>query len=203
MNSEQGLKLNVRGDLIEIPSYAISHIPFFKILSETKSDDVIKVDAISPKFLNYIMEYIKNQEPISYLKRRLTENFEEKTIKDNLMYLGMDKLLNILYDLTINDMPVIEYFNSNECKMRDGRLIPINNIAFTNTLILLPTNLNPATWVSDSDGMPYRYCIVPKVEMHIPRDLFINVHESWFIKVVDYHKYKLPRYNVFTKPNLN
>src|SRR5579863_9163577 len=107
MTSKQMIKLNVRGDLIEIPSYAIADIPFIKVLAETKSEDIIEIDAISPKFLKHIIEYIKTQQRPSSLKTILSKEFEEQTIKENLKYLAMDKLLNSFYDpnYTINGMP--------------------------------------------------------------------------------------------------
>jgi hypothetical protein len=207
MNSEQGLKLNVRGDLIEIPSYAILHIPFIKILSETKSDDIIKIDAISPKFLNYILEYIKNQQQTSYLKTRLTIEFEEQTIKDNLMYLAMDKLLDKLFNSfynskhMINNMPVIESFTFSGCKMRGGQLIPFCDIDLMNTLILLSKDLIEV-YVENSRQIYlvfYDKIKKTKIYPYLDSKLFIKENDSWFMRVAHYCMYDLPLSDIFTK----
>lgn len=143
MNEEKVLKLEIRGDLFEIPSYIISQIPFFKILVETKSEDIIKIDVISSKFLKYIIDYIKNQQKPSYLKKLLNDEFDEHTIKENLQYLCMDKLTLQLYDpkYTINGMQVIESFSLNTCKLRDGQLIQTSEVDLINTLILVSKKL--------------------------------------------------------------
>ena len=114
VNSEQKtLKLDVRGDLIDIPSYIVSKIDFFAALAEAKSSDVIKIDIISPKFLRYIIEYVKNQQSPSSLKTILLKEFAEEIIKENLKYLGMNTLHDRLYDPddTIDGMQVIESFS--------------------------------------------------------------------------------------------
>jgi hypothetical protein len=207
MTSKQNLKLNVRGDLIEIPSYAISHIPFIKVLAETKSEDIIEIDVISPKFLNYIIEYIKNQQSPSFLKTILSKEFEKQTIEENLKYLAMDTLFNSFYDPkhTINGLPVIVSFTSDKCIMRDGQLIRACDIDLINTLIVLSIRLMNVYLIDHESQIQFTFYDdreKKEITKAIHTSWLICENKSWYIHVINYCKYNLPGSNIF-KNQLN
>ncbi len=107
----KALKLNIRGESINVSSYTITQIPLLDILSKTESkdDDEIVINVISLKFLKYIIEYIQDQQKFLYFRKVLDDNFDDDTIIKNLKYLGMDKLIEQMYKSkkTINDMLVV------------------------------------------------------------------------------------------------
>jgi len=225
VNSEQKtLKLDVRGDLIDIPSYIVSKIDFFAALAEAKSSDdffavfteakssdVIKIDTISPKFLRYIIEYIKNQQSPSTLKTILSKEFAEEIIKENLKYLGMNNLHDRLYDPgdTIDGMQIIESFSLTTCRMRDGQLIAIDEIDFLNTLILISANLmnidekytyydyNKGKFIGNGENHKITYYDDGEKDYNIPNKYIISKNMLKFVRLAIYCQYNLAHSHIF------
>jgi hypothetical protein len=178
------MKLQVRGDVIEVSPYVIARVPLLTVLAETKSEEPIKepieLDSVSPKFLSYIIEFIKNQETTSSLKTALTKTFEEATIIESLKYLSMDKLLASLYDpcFLIKGYPVIMSFSLNRCKMLDGQSLHPGDIDLTHTWIFL----NPVVFLLVARKNSYSDILeLEFIDQGSHNFVTKELHESWFV----------------------
>jgi len=115
----------VGGIIMTIPIYIVKKIPYLSILYSAKSDEMICLDR-SPKFLGIIIEFIRDQQSLDSLKTLLMKEFEDTVIKENLKYLGMDQLLNKLYDYSpsrmingryvVNTVQILSYSHTTYCK---------------------------------------------------------------------------------------
>lgn len=139
------MELKVRDIIIKIPNFVIDKIPLIESLNETKSDQMIELTEISPRFLKHIIEYFNNDQKPLFLKSKLNEEFEEFAIKKYLKYLGLDVLLNRLYKShKIDDKIIIysiysfrskEFHKVYECVLNDGSVIKAKDIVDNNILI--------------------------------------------------------------------
>lgn len=113
-NTNDNLNIIIGGKNMYLPIYIAKKIPFFSnLLSNEKYDEkeIICLEQ-SPKFLEMIIEFIRNHYHVDFFKDSLTKEFEEKCIKNNLKYYGLDVLLNNIYDYSptrkINDRYVVD-----------------------------------------------------------------------------------------------
>ena len=53
---------------------------------EANKNKIVEIDTVSPKFLKIIIEYLHNEQKISYLKLILESEFDEENIQKNLKY---------------------------------------------------------------------------------------------------------------------
>lgn len=95
INTNTELSLNVRGDIIKAPIFVVEQIPFLSSLIETGSDKPIYLDQISPSFLIILIDHLKNEMKVDYLRTQL-DKFPNKNIKKYLKYLCMVDLLSEL-----------------------------------------------------------------------------------------------------------
>jgi hypothetical protein len=91
------MRIKVRDEIIEIPKYVIDKIPLIQTLDETKSEEMIELEEISPSFLKHVIHHVNNQQKPLNLKKRLDDEFEKDVIKKFLGYLGMNQLINAFY----------------------------------------------------------------------------------------------------------
>ena len=117
-------------------------IPFLEALIETKTNEFVVINEVSPKFFRILINFIKNQEKIYWFERDINI-FEKEDIERWLKYLGMDVLINKLFGrkyvngkLVITDIVMM----SDKCGRRykiftlcDGR--SVTGIDVNNTLV--------------------------------------------------------------------
>lgn len=143
------LKLNILDERIDILIEIANQIPFLEILLETliveKSNEVVVINEVSPKFFRILINFLKNQEKIHCFERDINI-FEKKDIERWLKYLGMDVLMNKLYGrryvggkLVITDFVIMrDRFGRRiqTYKLYDGQFV--TNIVCDNIVISVP-----------------------------------------------------------------
>lgn len=133
LSSVTSIKLNCRGDIIDVPKYCIKKIPLLDAIEESKFKETVTLDLISPRFLQLIVDYTKNDQKTEHLRKILTDEFDDDVIKIYLKYLGMNIVFDELYKPSIpplNDpyeqfMPLqYDYRNDRHyrrCNSRDAK----------------------------------------------------------------------------------
>src|SRR5438552_8395090 len=89
--------LNIRGKRIEIPRYVATQIPFIDAL-KCESNEIIEVNTLSPRFLDIIIDYVRDEQKLSFLKTTLEREFDVENIQKYLKYLGMKETFDMLYE---------------------------------------------------------------------------------------------------------
>ena len=96
---EKILKLNVSGELIEIPEYKGNQIPFIKNLNDTDPTEILELKTIESSFMKHLIENI-DEEKWEYLKTILDQEFNDSEIMNYLQYLGLEQMFDKYYPLT-------------------------------------------------------------------------------------------------------
>lgn len=94
--SDRFLLLDVMGDEFKVLKKVAKQIPFFDSLIDTQPSERIIIDEISPEFLKYLIDYLKNNKQIDVFKKH-THDFQNESMAKWLKYLGMDELYKSLY----------------------------------------------------------------------------------------------------------
>ena len=169
------IKIDIRGDVFNILTNIGKQIPFIEALIETKSDETIILDEISPLFFSILIEHLKNQEHHNTFVKKLS-NFDPLMIQKWLKYLGMNEMYMMMY--------------GSECKYIDNKLLikDIRGVQFSTTCA----------------GITIVYVLLNGVSYHVPshfanpNDILINVSAQ---KCIGEPKSPYTKYLVFSKVN--
>jgi hypothetical protein len=100
-DDDKVLALNVRGIPFTINTYIIDSVPLFGTLFgtlfKTGSNEVIKLNKISPNFLTHLINFYTMDQKYIEFKKILDREFENEHIKSYISYLGIDGLYEKLY----------------------------------------------------------------------------------------------------------
>ena len=99
------IQLSCRDEIIDVPMYCIKKIPLLESIEESKSNEIVTLDSMSPRFLRLIVDYCKNDQKSAYLKKVLTDEFDDDIIKIYLKYLGMNIVFDELYPPPVPPLP--------------------------------------------------------------------------------------------------
>lgn len=118
---------NVRGVPINIPNLVIEQIPLLDILvsklsehvTDAKEDHKISqeetiLDSMSPNFLKYLVEFVRNEQKITYLQTVLENEFEKSLIKEWLTDLKMDYLVKKMYESNLPEVITVPYLTNEQ-----------------------------------------------------------------------------------------
>ena len=94
--SDRFLLIDVMGEEFKVVKKVAIQIPFFEALVETQPSERIIIDEVSPEFLKILIDFIKNSNDINYFKKHIRD-FENKSLRYWLKYLGMNDLYKTLY----------------------------------------------------------------------------------------------------------
>ncbi len=114
-----GLKLDIKGEIFEMHSSTINKLPLLKIIKSTNPHESSVLDSeeninLSPKFFRILVDFIHNVQSFEYFKSKLIE-FDQHMIIIWLKYFGLDDLV-IKYNESL--------LKAEECKIQCGPMGP-------------------------------------------------------------------------------
>ena len=106
--NDRFLMLDVMGEQINVLKTVAKKIPFLDNVLETKTNDPVIIDLVSPEFFKILVEFIKNDKQLDDFKTNIC-CFKEDSVDKWLKYLGMDELHKLIFGCRyINKKLVIE-----------------------------------------------------------------------------------------------
>lgn len=103
------MKVRSLGKLIIVPNHVVRQIPYLdELLLDNKAKNKIFIisDDISPKFLNIIVDHIRNKQKPEILKSSLENEFENNVIEEQLNFLKLGGLSDKLKKLNVSKSKV-------------------------------------------------------------------------------------------------
>src|SRR5271154_3104021 len=95
------MKIIVRSEIFDVQECIIKKIPYLQTLkemmNEKKLEEILLCDTLSPRFLQIIIEYLKNDYNYKILSQILYNEFEDTILKQNFSYLCLEKLYEIVH----------------------------------------------------------------------------------------------------------
>src|SRR5579863_7682413 len=199
------LKLYCLGITIEIPISIAKQIPYIEALlsteEATKCQTINISEEVSPKFLHLIVDFIRNKQKIDYLKTILKNEFDDEIIKRQLLYLGLNDLVDKIYDycpkeymnrLIINNVFYTGNSNNDHIEIHGGirtKKLP-NNIKTSNLFRRVRGK------IEDIDGIKFLSCMEDRKSIASQDDCkkhHYHTHNGmYFMKMEDYLCYDFP-----------
>jgi hypothetical protein len=88
------VKFDVLGKIISIPSCISKNLPPIDVLIDSANlNETIEMDTVPPIFLTILVDYFSNNQKLSYLKKILSDEFNEEDILKYLSYLCDTKFI--------------------------------------------------------------------------------------------------------------
>jgi hypothetical protein len=222
-NVYYNLDFIIGGKNMSIPIYIAKNIPFFENLISTGSIKDIYLEQ-SPKFLEVIVEFMRNHERIDYLKDTLTKNFDEKCIKNSLKYYGLDELLNKMYNYSphrkVNGRYVIDSIKSlnfykrklceklklNAGELYTGYVVLHNNgdifenfkLGITETIKRINVDIDKPKTIVNS-GMIWYLFTYDNKDYVIPKQYVIEMDGYYYVNTENYIECYCPDIEIMSK----